>query len=296
MTGDSTTDRQRYLFRLAETYHAIVYYAEECSTFGGAGLKGWWRAYFATRAAPLGNVPVEVVVATFYNFAPRMVRRALPAAWEVIAPSRLIDLRFEVVSAALDRVLRTDPAPVEGAAELALRAVEDLQLAGRPLYAAHRAVPAPGAPPIDLWHACTLLREYRFDGHNAALMAHEVGGCASHVMMAAWGRGNMETILPIRGFSEDEWRSSADELRDRGWLDDHDRFTVEGAAVRQAIEDMTDRLCRAPLEALGPQASAQLIEVLEPLAERVRRLGPVPVGWPPPHLLRPAAGTDPPGP
>ena len=36
---------------------------------GFDGLVGMGR-YFATRAAPLGPVPAEVVVATFYNFGP----------------------------------------------------------------------------------------------------------------------------------------------------------------------------------------------------------------------------------
>lgn len=278
--------RQRHLFALAESYHAILYYAEEFSAFRNAGLKGWWHAYFASRAAPLGRVPVEVVTAAFFNFAPRMVERALPGAWDIVPPSRLVEMRFEVVTDALDRVLRLDPAPVEEAAELALASVDGLPCAGRPLFAAHSAVAAPGAAPTDLWHACTLLREYRFDGHNAALLAHGVDGCGAHVLMVARGRGNMATILPIRGFTEDEWMTSTQELRARGWLDGQGRFTAEGAAAREAIEDLTDRLCRAPLAALGPEGCERITALLEPLVDRIRRLGPVPVGWPPPHLVR----------
>ena len=279
-------DRQRHLYGLVEAYHAIFYYAEEFSAFADAGLKGWWRAYFATRAAPLGPVSPELVAAIFFNFAPRMIERALPGAWRTIPPARLLDLRLEVVSGALDRVLDQDPAPVDEAAELALGAVDALALAGRSLFAAHAAVRAPGTPRVDLWHACTLLREYRFDGHNAALVAAEVDGCGSHVLMAAWGRGNMETILPIRGFTEHEWLTSAAELRQRGWLNAENRFTPAGAAAREAIEASTDRLSYPPLRAIGREGCERLITLLEPLVERVRLLGPVPVGWPPPHLHR----------
>lgn len=281
-----STARQRHLFSLVEAYHGVFYYAAEFSAFAEAGLKGWWRAYFATRAAAFGVVPPEVVTAAFFNFAPRMVSRAIPSVWETIAPAQLLDMRVRVASDALGRVLRADPAPVEEVSELALESVANLPLAGRPLYAAHSSIPAPGTPAVDLWHACTLLREFRFDGHNAALMAHDIGGCASHVLMVASGRGNMATILPIRGFTEDEWSTSAAELRHRGWLDRDDGFTAEGAAARAAVEDMTDRLSDAPLRAIGRASAERLIDLLEPLVERVRRLGPVPVGWPPPHLLR----------
>lgn len=285
-TQELSTARQRHLYDLVEAYHAVFYYAAEFSAFADAGLKGWWRAYFATRAAAFGVVPPEVVTAAFFNFAPRMVSRAIPSAWDTIPPSRLLDMRLQVAAGALDRVLLPDPVPVEEASELALESVANLELAGRPVYAAHSSIPVPGTPQVALWHACTLLREYRFDGHNAALMSHGIGGCASHVMMVAWGRGNMATILPLRGFTEDEWLAAAAELRDRGWLDRDDRFTAEGAAARAAVEDMTDRLSYPPLRAIGRVRSERLIELLEPLLERVRRLGPVPVGWPPPHLVR----------
>jgi hypothetical protein len=35
-----------------------------------------------------------------------------------------------------------------------------------------------------LWHAATLLREHRGDGHNAALVAHGIGGTEAHVLMS----------------------------------------------------------------------------------------------------------------
>jgi hypothetical protein len=47
------------------------------------GFIGFWRGYFAARSAPLGQVPVEMVTALFYNFSaersPRSPGRSSPA-------------------------------------------------------------------------------------------------------------------------------------------------------------------------------------------------------------------------
>ena len=56
------------------------------------------------------------------------------------------------------------------AAELARTATEGCTAAGRPLYAAHASLPWPDAPHLALWHAITLLREFRGDGHIACLV------------------------------------------------------------------------------------------------------------------------------
>jgi hypothetical protein len=34
-------------------------------------LRGFWRGYFAGRAAPLGTASATVISASFYNFAPQ---------------------------------------------------------------------------------------------------------------------------------------------------------------------------------------------------------------------------------
>ena len=51
------------------------------------GFTGFWRGYFATRSAPLGQVPAEVVTAVFYNFSAERVRWMVPAVWEVATPA-----------------------------------------------------------------------------------------------------------------------------------------------------------------------------------------------------------------
>src|SRR5436189_292652 len=50
--------------------------------------------------------------------------------------------------------------------------------------AALRAVPVPGDVVTRMFHAASLLREHRGDGHIAALIAEGVGGLEAHVLLA----------------------------------------------------------------------------------------------------------------
>ena len=56
----------RELWTRVEPYHAITYFSEEClGAFVDAGLRGFWRGYFAGRAAPFGPVEAGPIVAAF---------------------------------------------------------------------------------------------------------------------------------------------------------------------------------------------------------------------------------------
>ena len=75
---------------------------------GFDGLVGIGR-YFATRAAPLGPVPAEVVVATFYNFDPDAVRPHIPSAWAIASPQQYLDAERTAVGLALERAFAPLP-------------------------------------------------------------------------------------------------------------------------------------------------------------------------------------------
>jgi hypothetical protein len=281
---------QGVLKRLAGPFHNVTYYAPEIRDFAAVGVTGWWRAYFAYRSAPLGRVPLEVVVAAFYNFAPRMVARAIPSVWEVVTPERALEIRLDAVDRALRRILgeQVASARMSGAAGVARHAVEGCAIAARPLFAAHSALPWPDEPHLCLWHACTLLREQRGDAHAIALASAGVDGPQSHVLMAALGHGNRASILAIRGWTTDEWHDAEARLAERGWLDGDGVLTEQGRDGRRAIEAQTDELCREPTDRLGPDGLAALADKLGPLVDLLLDSGEVPATWPPPHLLRPA--------
>ena len=124
--------------------------------------------YFAARSAPFGVVPTQVVTAAFYNFAPERVAKALPAAWDIASPSDVLRVRQDSAVAALRRYGVTDD-DAGAAAELAEKAARCAPLDGRPLFAANVALDWPAEPVAKLWHAVTLLREQRGDGHVAVL-------------------------------------------------------------------------------------------------------------------------------
>ena len=80
LTNDAApaTSLPRAMWKVLEPYHAMIYFAPEArAAYSEAGLKGYWMGYFASRAAAMGPVGPEVVAATFYNFHPRMVARAI---------------------------------------------------------------------------------------------------------------------------------------------------------------------------------------------------------------------------
>ena len=76
----------------------------------------------------------------------------------------------------------------------------------------------PGEPIEKLWHAATLLREHRGDGHIAALVTAGVSGRESNVLHCAAGRVPAEFIRRSRDYGDDEWQQCTDSLAGRGLL------------------------------------------------------------------------------
>ncbi len=283
-TGSSSRttpdDLARRMWRTFEPYHAMIYFAPEArANFADAGLKGYWMGYFASRSAALGAASANLVAATFYNFHPRMVARAIPDAWSFSTPERVLAARFAAADTALRRMLGDMVASPEvaEAAALARAAAEACDVAGRPLFAAHLALPWPEQSHLALWHAATLLREFRGDGHVASLMAEGVDGCEAHVTLVGTGAVPREAIQPHRGWSDEEWAAAEDRLRARGWLDASGMLTETGRRGRQAIEDRTDMLAARPWAALGPERVARLQALAWPLSDAIVRAGGIPI-------------------
>ena len=250
----------RRMWELFETYHAVVYFAPEAKEiYAEAGLKGGWMGYFASRSAAMGPATPDVVTSTFYNFHPSMVARAIPDAWGFSSPERVLEARLRVADMALRRLLADQVAaePIAMAAPVASQAVEACPIGGRPLFAAHAAMPVPREPHLELWHAATCLREFRGDGHVNALVLHAIDGCEANVLMAAEGRFDAAFQRTFRGWSEEDWKAAENRMRDRELIDD-EGLTERGTAIRASIERQTDVLSSQPWEALGPATTAHL--------------------------------------
>lgn len=265
----------REMWRLLEPIHAVVYFSPEAKpVYEAVGLKGWWMGYFASRSAPMGAVPAEVVIATFYNFHPSMVRRAIPDAWSFSSVERVLAARLALADRTLRSLLGT--AEVGETAVLARRAAEAADPAGRPLFAGHASLPWPDEAHLVLWHAATLLREHRGDGHVALLAAEGIDACGCHLMAVAAGVTTAERQRAARGWSQEDWEAAGERLRARGLLGADGSFTEAGRTLKRSIEERTDALALPPYEALGADACARLSSALRSIADRVWELIPEP--------------------
>jgi hypothetical protein len=276
------------MWTLFEPVHAVTYFAPEArAAFEAAGLRGFWRGYFAGRAAPLGAIGPAPVVAAFFGFAPAMVTRAIPDVWSRAAPDKTLVARTAGAVAALDRLLGGDHRDrVAEAVSLLDEATEDLDCAGRVLGGANAALPRPDDPLARLWQATTLLREHRGDGHVAALVSMDVTGCAAIAWRAAIDlpRGALQ---PSRGWTDEQWQAATDVLIQRGWLTDDGAPTDEGLAAYGSVEAATDIAAGAPWRRLGPDRTARLAAVLRPLAVACAAGIPYPnpIGLPAPAVV-----------
>ncbi|WIY03129.1 hypothetical protein QRX60_04475 [Amycolatopsis mongoliensis] len=271
-----STSPVRRLWAAVEPLHAVVYFAPETAAAAKeVGLRGYWMGYFAGRLAPLGPVGPAAATSMLFGFAPAMVARALPDAWSFAAPADVLGSRLSAVEAALSRVL--GPSGHDELASLLERAASACHFDGRPLAAAWSAVPRPAGVLGRLWLAATVLREHRGDGHVLAAVHAGLTGLettVTHIGEGVIARGDVQ---PHRGWSDADWTSSVSALRTRGLLDASGRSTPAGTALRRRIEEDTDRLAAAPVEALGPAGLSRLLALAVPLSRAVIDAGVIPV-------------------
>jgi len=259
----------RRMFELVEPIGAIPYAADEPNeAMFALGFTDFWDTYFAGRAAPLGLVPAEVVDALFYNFAPGEVARHIPKVWRTTTPEAAIAARQAGCVKALRRILgdHVDAPAFSRATELLTRAATSAPYEGRPMYAALRARPIPEDVVARCFHAASLLREHRGDGHIAALMVEGVGGLEAHVLVA------LDMDLPAEEFGRLHHLPAAqlaaviDGLRARGLIGEDGWLSEQGRAVKARVEARTDDLATTPYERLEPDELDELVATLDPLA------------------------------
>ncbi|MBD0747853.1 SCO6745 family protein [Streptomyces sp. CBMA152] len=246
--------------------HSTVYFSPDYDKeLAGIGIEDPRAAYFAGRAAALGAVGPSTITATFYNFNHELVARHVPAVWDIASPEDVLAARLRATDSTLRRLLGEETVASDEmaeAAQLALRATEGCTRHARPLYAAHADLPVPEEPHLAYWHAATLLREHRGDGHLMALLDAELDPLEALVSHTATGKGMAPRwIIGTRGWRRADWDAAAARLRERGLLDADGELTAAGTALREAVEDRTDRLDLAPYALLGEADVARLTEL-----------------------------------
>jgi hypothetical protein len=246
--------------------HSLVYFAPETERrMTGLGLRGGRMCYFAGRAAPLGPVGPGVVTATFYNFSPALVAQCIPEAWEITTPAAVLGERFQAAGESLRRLLGpeiTASDDVPRLAGLAREATSACRPEGRPLYAAHAELDWPDEPLLAMWHAISLLREHRGDGHLAALTAAGLSGIEALITHTATGAGFVpEFAMVSRGWTQEEWDAAAAGLADRGLLAADGTLTAAGQELRDRVERETDWMAAPPWRHLGDERTEEVIAI-----------------------------------
>jgi hypothetical protein len=267
----------RALWRALEPIHAVTYFSSESSeAFTAAGLRGFWMGYFAGRAAPMGEVGPAPVEATFFNFHPDMVRRAIPDAWSYASPAALLDVRAVASAMTLRRLVPDIDEVAPELLPLLRRAIDEAASPGRPLFAANREVAAPADPVAALWQSTTTLREHRGDGHVSVLAAEGLDGCEVHVLFAMVHDVPRELYQRSRGWSDSDWSAAEERLRARG----------AGRELHDRIEARTDELAIAPYASLSDEERLQVLTAAGRIAAAITESGlypyPNPIGLPAP--------------
>ncbi|MFB6949457.1 hypothetical protein ACFCXP_07510 [Streptomyces niveus] len=256
----------RRCHNVVNPFHSTVYFSPDLGKeFSGVGVDDPSAVYLAGRGAAMGAVGPGVLTGAFYNFSYELVARHIPAVWEVASPETVLGARLRAADSTLRRVLGEEAVgsdEMAEAARLALRATEACTRHARPLYAAHADLPVPEQPHLAYWHASTLLREHRGDGHLAALLSAGLDPVEALVSHTATGKGmSPRWVLRTRGWARTDWDAAAGRLRERGLLDDAGELTGAGTALRAELEEHTDRLDSAPYEHLGADGVERLTEL-----------------------------------
>jgi hypothetical protein len=265
-----TATTARRMFELLEPICLVTFFADESNEeLAALGHRTYWDGYFASRAAPLGRVPAQVVHAAFYSFAEGEAARHIPSAWETIPPETSFAAWRRGSVASVRRILGDELADSPGlarAADLTTKAATSAPTAGRVMDAGWRNLPVPSEPVTRLWHSATMLREHRGDGHVAALVGARIGGTEAHVLSALeMGIHPPESFGRIHHLPKKRLAAVMDGLRERGLVDADGRFTDAGRQTKQRIEALTDELAAPPYDALSPAELDELVAELEPL-------------------------------
>ena len=263
----------RKTHRTLEIIHGNIYFAPEAvEAYAALGVTGR-SGYFASRSAAMGPASAELVIATFFNFNPGLVRHAMDGVWDITTPAALLEARFAAADAMLRRTLgdlAISPDVAE-AASLARRAAEEacLHLSGKPLFAGHATLAWPDDPLLVLWHAQTLLREFRGDIHIAAMTAEGIDGCEALVCHAASeeiGRDVLQSDAVVVRRRMGGSRRVAARQRSRA------RRRVlhgQGSDSRQWVEDQTDAGALVAYGPLGEDGCERLRFLCRPLSKAI---------------------------
>lgn len=279
MTASVSLDTATRLHQLATAFHVFIYFAPEATeSYEEEGI-GDRAGYFASRTAAMGPVPADMVISTFYNFEPDLVRSMMDGVWTKVSADAMQLARWRAVVEVLDQTCRKvlTAEEVHDAVAIAQDVVDSLPWAGRPLAAGNAAAlhlldssDMSGDELLRLWQLLTVIREWRGDTHVALLMTEPLDGTECTVVTHARQGGFTKAS---RSWPEDKWDAAVARLVERGWLVDEDTLTEQGSNDRQRLEDRTSALSAVMWDAIDESSGERLVKLLEPLVDAIAQAG-----------------------
>ena len=282
--------RSRALGAAIEPITGQVYFSPECHRAyealgfspSPAEMKGVAMpdgpAYFCSRGSVLGQVPGELVAATFGVFNPEVVVPLVAMGWGLTTAPQICAARTVGAVGQLTRILGATPDGLARATELLQQANDPLRPEGRPLYAGLLGLGLPGDPMGDMWRLADRLREFRGDAHIAAWSG--AGFDATEIGLLSelyWGLP-LRSYIRTRAWSDSDLDVAEARLEERGLVRDGG-FTPEGRDARENVERVTDSLCRPIIEGLGDDFD-ELIGIVAPWSQQVQAAGGYPASGP----------------
>ena len=222
--------------------------------------------YIAARCAPLASASAEAVIAAFGTISPLGIRAVFDLLDGPSAFAAMWAARDEAVIEGLRRYAQEIEAPLVELGPELWAAVDELPLIGRTFFGSHRSMTRPADPLLSGWHAVNCLREWRGDTHWALVVAAGLTSAEASIVHNAWLGYETDWLPRSRGTSDEEIDQGWERLTVKGLA--ADRVVLpEGIALRQQIEDDTDRLTTRPWELLGEARSHEFAERFEPPCE-----------------------------
>jgi hypothetical protein len=228
--------------------------------------------YIAARCAPLAGAGPRAVTAAFGSISSIGIDLTFLQLGEGRAPGDVSG--FEAAWAARDEAVVEGLAihapdirePLAAMGPSLWAVVDRLPAIGRVFFGAHLAVPRPDDPVLSGWHAVNCLREWRGDTHWALVVAEGLTHPEASILHNAWLDYDGDWLALSRGTTPEDIEAGWQALERRGLARDH-QVTAEGIALRQRLEDETDRLTTLPWELLGEADSIAFAERFEPPCE-----------------------------
>jgi len=240
---------------------AVARYAQLGLPEGFAGPFG----YIGSRGAPLAGAGPDAVVAAFGTISPLGIH----AVFDLIGVDGFPRLWAARDEAILEGLHTYAPGIVDPLVELGpalWEVVDQLPLVGRTFFGAHLAVPRPKDPLLSGWHAVSCLREWRGDTHWALIVAQGLTQAEASILHNAWLGYEGDWLAESRGTAPEDLEAGWAALTRRGLATDR-TVLPEGIALRQTLEDDTDRLTTLPWQLLGENLAVGVAEHLEPPCE-----------------------------